>query len=387
MGTIDPNADVLNILRRDPLQSALTSNTIRGFHISKQFSDNSASITSLDYDPSGNKCITTSSDESLRIYDCVRGKREQVLYSKKYGCNLAQFTSQTGCVAYASTKINDTIRYLSYDTNQYIRYFVGHSRRVTSLQRSPTAATVLSAALDGIVNVWDLGAVKPVSTVTPACVRGSVEERGITAAYDPSGMVIAVAVGSAELQLYDVREVSKGPFKSQSILGAASQALVAGIQFIPPLGDHLLLAMTDGSCHLFDSFSLRHCASLRGTSLQGAVNGGNPGSTNGVGGDGLALSKMQGAHLGQNVTVTPDGKTVIVGGQSGSISFWSILGCTSAEALDCNVSASQPPVFVPDGVWSGSHDGPVGVCAFNPHIMECITGAQTLAIWTSSSNY
>ncbi|KAJ2812085.1 hypothetical protein H4S07_001638 [Coemansia furcata] len=387
MNTIDHDTDVLNILRRDPLQSALTNNTLRGFHISKQFSDNIAALTSLDYDASGNKCITTSSDESLRIYDCVGGKREQVLYSKKYGCNLAQFTSHSGCVAYASTKINDTIRYLSYDTNQYIRYFVGHSQRVTSLQRSPVAATVLSAALDGVVNVWDLGSVKPASTVTPVCGGGSVEERGITAAYDPSGMVICVAVGSAELQLFDVREVLKGPFKSQSISDIAGQALVAGIRFIPPLGDHILLAMTDGSYHLFDSFSLQHCATLRGADLPGDANGAGFATINGIGGGGFALRKMQDAHLGQNITVTPDGKTVVVGGQNGSISFWDISRYTSAEANASSASTLEPSVLAPDGVWNGSHDGPVGVCAFNPQIMECITGAQALAIWTSSAAY
>ncbi|KAJ2889594.1 hypothetical protein IWW38_004613 [Coemansia aciculifera] len=390
MDAVDHNADVLSILRQDPLQAALTSSTLRSFHISKQFSDNKAALTSLDYDISGNKCITTSLDETLRIYDCMGGKREQVLLSKKYGCNLAQFTSQTGCVAYASTKINDTIRYLSYDTNEYIRYFVGHTRRVTSLQRSPTVATVMmSAALDGVVNVWDLGLVKPASTVTPACTSGGgVEDRGISAAYDPSGMVIAVAVGSNVLQLYDVREVARGPFKSQSIAAEAGQALVAGIRFIPPLGDHLLLAMTDGSCHLLDSFSLQHCASLQQqqqqdkTESQDAVNGGAHGDTL------PALDRMQSAFLGQNVTVTPDGKTVVAGGQNGSISYWDIARFTGADASGgASTSGQRAPVLVPDGVWNGSHDGSVGVCAFNQHILECITGAQSLAIWTSSTTF
>ncbi|KAJ2333099.1 hypothetical protein GGI00_002488, partial [Coemansia sp. RSA 2681] len=347
MDAVDRNAEVLNILRRDPLQAALTSSTLRGFHISKQFSDNKAALTSLDYDLSGNKCITTSLDESLRIYDCVGGKREQVLFSKKYGCNLAQFTSQTGCVAYASTKINDTIRYLSYDTNQYIRYFVGHTRRVTSLQRSPAAATVLSAALDGVVNVWDLGSVKPASTVTPvACAGGGVEDRGIAAAYDPSGMVIAVAVGSSVLQLYDVREVSRGPFKSQSIAAEAGQTLVAGVRFIPPLGDHILLAMTDGSCRLLDSFSLQPCASLQGARPQGVVDGSahldtnSPRAANGVGGE--ALDRMQSAYLGQSVTVTPDGKTVVAGGQNGGISFWDISRYTGTDAQGVGSSDQHP---------------------------------------------
>ncbi|KAJ2831698.1 hypothetical protein GGI24_001496 [Coemansia furcata] len=200
-------------------------------------------------------------------------------------------------------------------------------------------------------------------------------------------MVICVAVGSAELQLYDVREVLKGPFKSQSISDIAGQALVAGVRFIPPLGDHILLAMTDGSCHLFDSFSLQHCATLRDADLPSDVNGAGFAAINGIGGGGFALSKMQDSHLGQNVTVTPDGKTVVVGGRNGSISFWDISRYTSAEANASSASTLQPSVLAPDGVWNGSHDGPVGVCAFNPQIMECITGAQTLAIWTSSVVY
>ncbi|KAJ2462291.1 hypothetical protein GGI02_005495 [Coemansia sp. RSA 2322] len=375
MTDIEHTAESLSELRRDPLKAALTSAALRGFHISKQFPDNKALITSLDFDISGNKCITTSMDESLRIYDCVQGKREQVLYSKKYGCNLAQFTSQPGCVAYASTKINDTIRYLSYDTNQYIRYFVGHSRQVTSLQRSPVAATVMSAALDGVVNVWDLGSVKPASTVTPACLAaGGVLERGIAAAYDPSGMVVAVAVGSAELQLYDIREITRGPFKSQSIRDVSGHALVAGIQFTPPLGDQLLLAMTDGSCQLLDAFSLQPRAHLIRASAPGSrLNG-----SRAMGGD--ALSSMQAAHLGQNVSVTPDGRSVIAGDDLGSILHWSISQPASGHLAEQGTVQLEP-----SGVWNGSHDGAAGVCAFHPHIMECVTGSQSLAFWTTPS--
>ncbi|KAI8322637.1 WD40 repeat-like protein, partial [Martensiomyces pterosporus] len=216
----DISKAALTVLRQNPLKAALTKHAIRGFRMAKVFADNQAAITSVDFGASGTHCITTSSDESLRIYDCSRGVREQVLYSKKYGCNLAQFTSQPGCVAYASTKLNDTIRYLSYETNQYIRYFVGHKEFVTSLDRSPVGgmAAVMSAALDGTVNIWDLNAVRPASTAVPACKSGSsARDGGIVAAYDPSGMVIAAAVASSEVQLFDVREVARGPFKTAPI--------------------------------------------------------------------------------------------------------------------------------------------------------------------------
>ncbi|KAJ2495835.1 Transcription initiation factor TFIID subunit 12 [Coemansia sp. RSA 1972] len=244
------DSETLNVLRKDPLQAALTTSALADFYIAKQFPDNNALITSVDFDITGTHCITTSCDESLRIYDCASGVREQVSYSKKYGCNLAQFTAQPGCVAYASTKINDTVRYLSYETNQFIRYFAGHTGMVTSLQRSPNAqsTSMVSASMDGTVRLWNLDTVKPVCTVE---VDGG--KNGVAAAYDPSGTVVAVAAGSQAIQLYDVRKLTKGPFISAPI---ASNLTVAGLKFMPPTGDYILLAMSDGSILLLDAFQL-----------------------------------------------------------------------------------------------------------------------------------
>ncbi|KAJ1813896.1 WD repeat-containing protein 82, partial [Coemansia sp. RSA 2599] len=251
------------MLRKDPLNSALNPAVIKEFSMAKKFTDNKAAVSSLDYNMTGTFCITTSLDESLRIYDCLRGTREQVLYSKKYGCNLAQFTSQPGYVAYASTKINDTIRYLSFETNQYLRYFVGHSGFVTSLQRNPEGNFLMSAAMDGTVRLWDLNVVNPTGTVDIGGRNG-----GVSAAYDPSGMIVAVAVDSSQIQLLDIRELSRGAFSSWSIGsakttgGSSSPAVVSGIKFVPPLGDFLMLAMTDGTSQIWNTQTGDFVASL-----------------------------------------------------------------------------------------------------------------------------
>ncbi|KAJ2550158.1 hypothetical protein EV175_004170 [Coemansia sp. RSA 1933] len=274
MTTEEYSAQTLSVLRSDPLKTALTRKTVGEFRIAKLFKDNKASITSLDYDPTGTRCITTSADESLRIYNCVQGTRDRVSYSKKYGCSLAQFTKQPGCVAYASTKINDIVRYLSYETNQFIRYFAGHSGRVTSLQRSPDGGpTLLSASLDGTVRIWDLGSADPAATMHPVQPAnsnyGGVSDLGIAASYDPSASIIAVALASSEIQLFDVRETKRGPFKTAPLAsntlyatGGNCVPVVAGIKFVPPFGDHILVSMDDGSSQIIDAFSLEHQMSL-----------------------------------------------------------------------------------------------------------------------------
>ena len=66
-------------------------------------------------------------------------------------------------VLHGSTQIDgfnnlskDTIRYLSFHDNSYIRYFKGHSKKVTSLEMSPVNDLFMSASLDNTIKLWDL---------------------------------------------------------------------------------------------------------------------------------------------------------------------------------------------------------------------------------------
>ncbi|KAJ2657240.1 hypothetical protein IWW48_004607 [Coemansia sp. RSA 1200] len=368
----------LSTLRSDPLKTALTRKSISEFRIMKQFKDNKAPITSLDYDPTGTRCITTSADESLRIYNCVQGKRDRVSYSKKYGCSLAQFTKQPGCVAYASTKLNDTVRYLSYETNQFIRYFVGHSGKVTNLQRSPDgSSTMMSAALDGTVRIWDLGASGPTITVNPELFAGNANVRtpGIAASYDPSASIVAVVLASSEIQLFDVREMKRGPFKTAPLLhNITTESDVVGVKFVPPFGDCILISMADGTNQIVDAFTLE-CRLKLGLA---AHSNGVKERSRVLADEGSPASKpVLHEYMSQRVTVTPDGRTVITGCDNGSVVYWDI-------SRTKNLEEKLPVLLNPAGVWNDMHqDGDViGVCSFNPHLMECLTGSSSLALWS-----
>ncbi|KAJ2556842.1 WD repeat-containing protein 82, partial [Coemansia sp. RSA 1822] len=231
------------------------------------------------------------------------------------------------------------MRYLSYETNQFIRYFAGHTGMVTSLQRSPNtqSTSMVSASMDGTVRLWNLDTVKPVCTVD---IEGG--NNGVAAAYDPSGMVVAVAAGSQAIQLYDVRKMTKGPFTSAPI---ASKLTVAGLKFMPPTGDYILLAMSDGSIMLLDAFQLNTLAVLSSTTHSAISPSIDPVAS--------ALGQMQQQCFGQNVTATPDGRAVIAGNDNGGIVFWDV------DSVLANNGSKQPlAVHAPNGTWNGSHDGP-----------------------------
>ncbi|KAK6350037.1 member of Set1p complex, histone methyl transferase [Orbilia brochopaga] len=162
-------------------------------------------ITSLDFDDTGEWLLAACDDESLQLYDCKLGKHSKELFSKKYGVHLARFTHvHTNCV-YASTKQDDTIRYLSLHDNSFIRYFKGHKQAVNCLEVSPLNDLFLSSSLDNTIRFWDLRSAN--------CAGLLNIDAPAQIAHDPTGVSFAVASHHhSHVFLYDVRMFDKEPF-------------------------------------------------------------------------------------------------------------------------------------------------------------------------------
>lgn len=111
----------------------LNDNELSHFGIAKSYTNNDNKINSLDFYHDGKHLVTAGDDDAITIYDSENGKRKQTLYSKKYGVQRIRYTHNTACVLYASTKVDDALRYQSLHDNKYIRYFQGHTDKVTSL--------------------------------------------------------------------------------------------------------------------------------------------------------------------------------------------------------------------------------------------------------------
>ncbi|KZF26668.1 histone H3 methyltransferase complex and RNA cleavage factor II complex, subunit SWD2 [Xylona heveae TC161] len=186
---------------------AKVSDVVQSFRATKLFRSQKpdVSFTSLDFDDSGELLLSASNDESLHLYSCREGKFSKTLYSQKYGAHLARFTHHSQSIIYASTKVDDGIRYLSTHDNQFIRYFKGHTGPVTCLTMNPGNDEFLSCSVDDTVLHWDLRSSFPAGKLnlhTP-----------YLAAYDPSATVFAVASPStSSILLYDVRNYDKPPF-------------------------------------------------------------------------------------------------------------------------------------------------------------------------------
>ncbi|KAI9713038.1 MAG: member of Set1p complex, histone methyl transferase [Bogoriella megaspora] len=268
------------------------------------------SITSLDFDDTGELAVVARDDDTLHIYNCKSGKHAKELKSQKYGVHLARFTHNAQSLIYASTKVDDGIRYLSSHDNSYIRYFKGHTDTVTSIALSPAKDQFLSCSRDNTVRFWNLNSPNP---------QGQLNlHAAYLCAYDPSATVIGIASPPTNcILLYDLRNYDKPPFATFDVLAFERQYTPQSvgrdwtkIEFSND-GQIMLLSTNNGAGHFildaFDGNLKWFCSRETGGGTSGRM---SPGEKGGVAGQGDACFSPDGRYLlsgcGRNVVLVWD---------------------------------------------------------------------------------
>ncbi|CAF9908010.1 member of Set1p complex, histone methyl transferase [Imshaugia aleurites] len=340
-----------------PQLTQKTSEVIGSFRPTKQFklSKPEASVTSLDFDDSGEFCLAACSDDSLLLYNAKEGKNIKTLMSQKYGAHLARFTHHATSIIYASTKEDDCIRYLSTHDNAFLRYFRGHTQPVTSLCLCPGADTFLSTSLDNTVRLWSLSSPSPQARLNLSTPY--------LAAYDPSATVIAIASASTHsILLYDLRNYDKPPFATFDMRPYLTAPQVQSskpdwtrLEFSND-GKSLLLASNHPQGHLlldaFDGTLRAHCKrSHAPTNMRAAP--GAPGA------------------LGQgDVCFSADGRYLIggSGGERDAI-VWDTQGQVEVETKEIKPMCGLPC------------KGRASVVEWNPRYNMCATADREVVFW------
>lgn len=309
----------------------LTEQVVKNFRSSKTFRENTLRINSVDFSVQGDTLISSSDDESIVIYDCQSGTPKRSLNSKKYGVDLIHYTHASNTAIHSSTKVDDTIRYLSLHDNKYIRYYQGHEKKVVTLCMSPIDDKFLSGSLDQTIRLWDLR--------HPVCL-GLMQLPGRPVAnFDPEGLIFAAGISSDTIKLYDLRSFEKGPFsnfKIQRDKDREQNIEWTGLKFSPD-GKTILISTNGSMIKLIDAF-------------QGTVLHTFTGHTN-----------MKNIPL--EASFSPDSQYVLSGSSDGKIHIWNAEKGNKVALLNSD------------------HSDTVQCIQFNPKYMMFATTCQQMIFW------
>ena len=322
--------------------------------------------TSIDFDDSGEFLLLSRTDDTIQLYNIKAGAHAKELKSQKYGSALARFTHHSTSIIYASTKVDDGIRYLSMHDNSFIRYFRGHTGRVTSLTLSPSNDFFLSGSLDNTVKLWDTRSSSP---------QGELQiESPYLTAYDPGASVIAIASPAAQaVLLYDLKNYDKPPFATFDLAEVEKRFVSrgqrpgegwTGLEF-GNNGKYILISTTGPGHYLIDAFS----GELVHYLLRPA------GGTNRLA-PGMPLNSPSDCYMQADACLSPDGRYVV--GAAGGSS-----GASNLVVWDANAKAGKDRVLEPmaelPGVGGGSRGA--GVVAYNPRFNLLASAERECVLW------
>ncbi len=339
----------------------LTPALVSTFKCRRTFS--SATVTSLAFHPDGELFIAASSARTLTLYNALTGTQLKTLNVKKSGAGVVQFTHHPNAVLSAGTDEawGDAIRYLSLHDNRDLRYFRGHTDRVTAIERSPVDDTFISASQDNSLRFWDLRSERCEGILHTPCPS--------LAAIDPAGEVIAVATENNCVKLFDRKNCEAGPFatffhggpsiipQSLTFSPDGNAVIVSGaLETLPPLPGPGAPAVPTGRIVVLDSFKGRTLQSIPVTHLS------RPRSEAELEALGLALPATAGDALAAaaaavpetararhplRVSVAPGGRLASAGTSNGAVLTWDLSTGTLAGAL---LHAKQTPA--PHVAWN-----------------------------------
>lgn len=351
----------------------ITDSIVGSFKPSKLFNyHQEASVTSLDFNVSGQYLISAGIDKSIQLYDVHRGIHHKDIQSQKYGAHLARFAHDDLNCLYASTpsaslEVDHSIRYLALASNTYLRYFKGHKEQVVALEMNPVSETFISSSLDRTVKVWDLKSASPIGNFDiglPSVI-----------AFDPQGIVFAVGkcpqpqlkstLGS--VSLYDMTNFDKGPFLTVEVPIISGQSWNK-LEFSN--NGKLLLISTDTHEHyLLDAF----LGQLLTTLIVDVTR-----SSKEYNGDWMSF---QYPSTG-STCFTPCGKFVLAGSPKGKVCTFDVSNIKTTEGGVHVVSDSDNPKrTVPFKMLDTDPSGIPKILSFNPKLLTFASADNKVALW------
>ncbi|OWB78952.1 hypothetical protein B5S32_g3158 [[Candida] boidinii] len=378
----------------------ISSNIISSFKPVKNFKNHSKNsiITSLDFDDSGQFLISSGIDETLQLYDTKKGKHSKSILSKKYGCHSAKLIHREKNCIFASTKEDNSIKYLSLIDNSFIKYFKGHKSQVLNIELNPIDDQFISISMDNTLRLWDLKISNSQGLLSIKLPK--------LLAYDPSGLIFAVfSEFDNSINLYSIYDYLKGPFLKIDIISKINEIEngnnnnnnnknknishnslnFTNLEFSNN-GKFLILSSSiDNIIYLIDSFTGKIIKKLI---IDNSDNNNNK------------LQQRPFINCTGNVSITPDSKFIFAGCGDNTIKIWDLSSISSLTSSKSNsiITNNNDTTFTDSNstlndsfemkpIYSSNTNTNPALLKFNPRYWMFASADTDVTFWTPTNYY
>lgn len=219
--------------------------TIPNYKEGCTFTEVESTVVSTDFSLDGKYYVTSNENNQILWFDCLKGKRRNLINSFKYGAGLVKYTHGKTAVLHTSTKVNNDLRLLDVEQQSYFKYYSGHSAHVTSLTTSADEDIFASASEDGTIRIWDFRENHSVGKVN-VYINSPVVQ------FDPSGLFFSVGFENETILMYDMRHYKSDKYFKRINLEKERGIFATNMEYSRD-GTKLLISTTGPKIRLHDA--------------------------------------------------------------------------------------------------------------------------------------
>ncbi|CZR52554.1 related to WD40-repeat protein (notchless protein) [Phialocephala subalpina] len=265
----------------------------------------SSSVTSVAFSPNGKQVVSSSGDNTIRLWDAATGAALQTLEGHSSWISSVAFSPNGKQVVSGSR--DSTIRLWDTATGAALQTLEGHSSSISSVAFSPNGKQVVSGSWDNTIRLWD--------TATGAALQ-TLEGHSSwisSVAFSPNGKQVVSGSRDNTIRLWD------------AATRAALQTLEGHSDWISlvafsPDGKQVVSGSWDNTIRLWDTAT------------------------------GAALQVLKGHSSSITlIAFSPDGKQVVSSSYDNTIRLWDTATGAALQTLEGHSSSISSVVFSPNG--------------------------------------